>query len=175
MKYTFRSLLPWAVLVSLGALAAVAQGQQLSQNSAKQQPPTASSAPPEVENPSAPVVIDGRPILYLNAPIGGYTAADRAAAITGRILDLAKSGVPVESVQVEEREAWSEIRSGNDLIMAVSDLDAQARGRSRQQLAKGRIAGKISSERQGVGEKSDQVLNFRVVAVGDHEESRGEN
>jgi len=135
MKYTFRPLLPWAALVCLGALAAVAQGQQLSQNSAKQQPQTASSAPPEVENPSAPVVIDGRPILYLNAPIGGYTAADRAAAITQRILDLVKSGVPVESVQVEEREAWSEIRSGNDLIMAVSDLDAQARGRSRQQLA----------------------------------------
>ena len=136
MRHTFRAVLLWAFVMYLGALAFVAQGQQLSQNPAKQQPQTTSSAPSEIENPPAAVVIDDRPIFYLNAPVGAYTAADRAAAIQQRILDLAKSGdVPVESVHVEERAEWSEIRSGNGLIMAVSDLDAQARGRARQQLA----------------------------------------
>jgi len=98
MRHTFRAVLLWAFVMYLGALAFVAQGQQLSQNPAKQQPQTTSSAPSEIDNPPAAVVIDDRPIFYLNAPVGAYTAADRAAAIQQRILDLAKSGdVPVES------------------------------------------------------------------------------
>ena len=156
MRHTFRAVLLWAFVMYLGALAFVAQGQQLSQNPAKQQPQTTSSAPSEIENPPAAVVIDDRPIFYLNAPVGAYTAADRAAAIQQRILDLAKSGdVPVESVHVEERAEWSEIRSGNGLIMAVSDLDAQARGRrgnnSRQKMRKssGTLCGAIGKHTPG--------------------------
>jgi hypothetical protein len=91
MRYALRFVLLWALIVYLGALAAVAQAQPLGQNTAKEQPQTASPAPNEVENPSAPVVIDGRPVLFVYAPIGGYTAAERAAAITQRILGIAKN------------------------------------------------------------------------------------
>ena len=183
MRHTFRAVLLWAFVMYLGALAFVAQGQQLSQNPAKQQPQTTSSAPSEIENPPAAVVIDDRPIFYLNAPVGAYTAADRAAAIQQRILDLAKSGdVPVESVHVEERAEWSEIRSGNGLIMAVSDLDAQARGRARQQLACGNhpvlcaaLSGSAHLEElaAGLALHSTSHLGVRGIFVGAVEVSPG--
>ena len=136
MRYKFRPVCCWLLALCLGGLATVAQGQQLSQDTAKQQPQTAPSAPNEEENPPTAVVIDGRPILLISAPIGGSTAAERVAVIRQRLIDLANSrDVPIDSVQVKERDAWSEIRSGNDLIMTVTEPDAQAAGRVRQQLA----------------------------------------
>jgi tetratricopeptide (TPR) repeat protein len=43
MRYTFRSVLLWALVMYLGALAVVVQGQQLGQNTAKEQPQAASA------------------------------------------------------------------------------------------------------------------------------------
>ncbi len=136
MRYRFDCVMVWGLAVHVGLLAATAQGQQLSQGAAKDQPQTTSSTPSEEESPGATVVIDGRPILSIYAPIGGYTAAERAEAIRQRILDIAiRRDVPIESVHEEDRAAWSEVRSGNDLIMTVTEADARAAGRVRQQLA----------------------------------------
>jgi small-conductance mechanosensitive channel len=135
MRRRFRSGLLWAFVLLLGALIAVAQGQGPGQGMAQVQNTT--PAPSEEEGTTgAPVVIDGRVVLQVYAPIGGFTTADRAAVIRGRIVQLANApATPVESLHVEEHDAWSEIQSGNDIIMAVTDQDAQAAGAVRQHLA----------------------------------------
>jgi small-conductance mechanosensitive channel len=120
-----------ALALQMGALVAVARGQPLSEGSAQTELENL-----EEETTGAQVVIDGRVVLQVYAPIGGFTTAERAAVIRGRIVQLANApATPVESLHVEEHDAWSEIRSGNDIIMAVTDPDAQAAGAVRQHLA----------------------------------------
>jgi len=133
MRSKLRLVFSAALMIQLGALVAVAQGGQAN--------PAATEAgavpiPPEEEIPAVPVVIDGRTILYIYAAVGGYSAAERAEAVRERIVRLAATrGIPVESLHIEEREPWSEIRDANGTIMAVTDQDAQIAGRTRQHLA----------------------------------------
>ncbi|HXJ91758.1 MAG TPA: mechanosensitive ion channel domain-containing protein [Terriglobia bacterium] len=136
MKFTFRSVLAWALVLQLGAVVAAAQPQKVSREAAQQESQNSSPAPLEEEVTGARVVIDGRVVLHIYASIGGVTAADRAEAIRDRIVQLANTrSIPVESLHVEERDAWSEIRSGDDLIMAITEADAEAAGAVRQHLA----------------------------------------
>jgi small-conductance mechanosensitive channel len=131
MRRRFSSVLLGALALQMGALVAVARGQPLSEGSAQTELENL-----EEETTGAQVVIDGRVVLQVYAPIGGFTTAERAAVIRGRIVQLANApATPVESLHVEEHDAWSEIRSGNDIIMAVTDPDAQAAGAVRQHLA----------------------------------------
>jgi small-conductance mechanosensitive channel len=125
-----------AVLLHLGTLVAGAEGRRPSQNTAQPQSETPAPAAVEEENIATPVVIDGHVVLHVYAPIGGFSAADRADTIRGRIVQLAKAhATPVESVHVEEHDTWSEILSGTDMVMAVTDQDALAAVVARQQLA----------------------------------------
>jgi small-conductance mechanosensitive channel len=86
--------------------------------------------------PGVPVILEGREIFYVYAAVGGYSAEERAAHVEGRLLDLAKNrSIPVESIYLQEREAWTEIRAGNVGLIAVTEADARAAGRSRAVLA----------------------------------------
>ena len=137
MRFTFKSAIVWAVLLQLGALVAGARGQPVSGGAAQTELQNAAPSPlEEEETTGAPVVIDGRVVLHVYAPIGGFTAEERAATIRDRIVQLANTrATPVESLHVEEHDAWSEVRSGNDMIMAVTDRDARTAGADRQHLA----------------------------------------
>lgn len=114
---------------------AVAQQQSPAQPAANQ----SSSNPdnPEEEIPSSgQVVIDGRPILTVYEPVGTLTPETRAQGIAGRVIALARDGsIPAESVRLQPRNAWTEILADNTMIMAVTNADAKAAGKDRQQLA----------------------------------------
>jgi small-conductance mechanosensitive channel len=92
---------------------------------------------PEGEiNPAGQVVIDGRPVLTVYERVAHLTPEARAQGIKTRIVALAKdSGFPPESIRIEPRESWTEISTDNSVIMAVTDGDARAAGKSRQSLA----------------------------------------
>jgi len=130
----FRSALVWTLALQMGiALAAASRvaAQEPSQTTA-----AATLEEEEEKSTAPPVLIDGRPVVYVYAAVGGFSEEARAEAIQTRLMDLAKARrVPVESIQVEEHDAWSAIASAGNIIMLVTDQDAAAAGRVRQKLA----------------------------------------
>jgi small-conductance mechanosensitive channel len=89
-----------------------------------------------IENTGSPVEIDGKPILLVYAPIGGFTSQDRADAIQQRIVALSNtSNVPIESIHSEDRGTWTEILAGSNRIMGITEADAKAAERPRADLA----------------------------------------
>jgi small-conductance mechanosensitive channel len=81
------------------------------------------------------VEIDGRVILTVYQSIGSFSAKDRAGKIRERILAAARKGTDPSTVTLTDRPMWAEISAGGNLLLAVSDEDAAAAGKSRAQLA----------------------------------------
>ena len=91
-----------------------------------------------IENNGWPVEIDGKPILLIYAPIGGFTPQDRANAIQKRIIALSVSdnaNTVIETIHAEDRGTWTEILAGNNRIMGITEADAKAAERPRAELA----------------------------------------
>ena len=88
-----------------------------------------------IENPGAAIEVDGRPMLFVYAAVGGYSPQERAEHIQQRIVDVAKrTDIPIELIRANERGSWTEILAGNDLVMGVTESDAKAIGRERSRL-----------------------------------------
>jgi small-conductance mechanosensitive channel len=136
MRFTFKSAIVWAVLLHSGVLVAVAEGTGPGQGTAQPQLETPAPAAVEEENISTPVVIDGHVVVHVYTAISGFSAAERAEHVRERIVRLAKNrAISVESLHIEDHDTWSEIRSADELIMAVTDRDALTAGVVRQHLA----------------------------------------
>ena len=91
-----------------------------------------------IENNGSPVEIDGKPILLIYAPVGGFTPQDRANAIQKRIIALSVSdnaNTVIETIHAEDRGTWTEILAGNNRIMGITEGDAKAAERPRAELA----------------------------------------
>jgi small-conductance mechanosensitive channel len=89
-----------------------------------------------IENAGAPVEVDGRPVLVIYAPIGGFTAQERAEGIQRRIVALGKRwDIAPEAIHAEERGTWTEIMAGTDRIMGITPGDAKGAERTRPELA----------------------------------------
>jgi hypothetical protein len=90
------------------------------------------------EETAAPgqVVIDGQPVLRVYEPVGTLTLDGRAKGIAARVIALARdSSISPESIRLQSRDSWTEIIAENTMILAVTDADAKAAGKKRQQLA----------------------------------------
>jgi small-conductance mechanosensitive channel len=89
-----------------------------------------------IENAGVPVEIDGRPVLVIYAPIGGFTPQERAEGIQLRIIALGKRwDIAPEAIQAEDRGTWTEVMAGTDRIMGITAGDAKAAERTRPELA----------------------------------------
>ncbi len=100
-------------------------------------PGTASVAVDSVP-PGAPVVLGRDTLLQVRTRLGSFSAADRAAAVQGRVLSLATTpgrfganGV----VHADSAEGGMNLVAGDLIIMTVTDADAAAVGASRDSLA----------------------------------------
>ncbi len=90
----------------------------------------------EVANGPVPVRFRDRVLFDVHAPIGTLSAADRAAAIEGRLLALASGPAEVlQDLRVVERDGRSELVAGGTRVRIVTDEDARGTGRTRRQLA----------------------------------------
>lgn len=106
------------------------------------QSPLPKSAPAKVqpdqlteETSQGVVEIEGRYVLTVYEPVGGYTPEGRAEKIKTRIVALAKGKIDPDAIRIEPREYWSEILAENEMIMAVTEVDSKKAGRPRAQLA----------------------------------------
>ena len=137
MKKTIRVYLI-SILCLLGAncpLPVSAQRQSTVQP-ANNQSAGNQAVPDEEAVPSGEVVIDGNPILKVYEPVAALTPEARAQGIAARITAFARDGsLPSDSIRLQPREDWTEIIAGNTMIMAITDGDARAAGKTRQKLA----------------------------------------
>lgn len=126
-RLVLRTVLSGALLLSLGGV---------SFGNFQQRGAAASDGDDGTQPSGAPVEIDSRTILQVYAPVGGISPDERAANIEERILRFArKRAAGVDLIRVEDRGVWVEILAGNEPLMAVTEGDAAAVGRSRAQLA----------------------------------------
>lgn len=84
----------------------------------------------------APVIIDGQEVARIYSPAGPFSAKDRVPDIERRIVALAEKGftgsVGIRSIPAEKATA---VVAGGVIVMAVTDLDAEAAGTTRDKLA----------------------------------------
>ncbi len=127
-------LILWLVLQAGATSSAMAQRQAAAptndQSASEQEIPEA-----EV-TPVGQVVVDGRPVLTVYEQVANLTPEARAQGIEKRIVALAReTSTPAESVRIRQRDAWTDILADDTVIMAVTEADARATGKSRQLLA----------------------------------------
>lgn len=81
----------------------------------------------------APVVVRGDTVLFVPTRYGAFSAAERAEAITERVLGLWRS--PPDSLALVAGQSATDIVAGERIVMTVTDADAAARGTARDVLA----------------------------------------
>jgi len=88
-----------------------------------------------VEQPTAPVVVDGVTLFRVRG-VSSYPPERRAAEIAKRITDVAANrAIPVDSLKVQETPAATLIVASGRRLFGVLDADAEIEGLSRQILA----------------------------------------
>lgn len=97
--------------------------------------PTIIQSPPP-QPTGAPVVFSGAVLFAVYDKVGSFSPQDRATAIAERLSRLTKDPLTrPDTIAVIEGEKASEIVSGEMIIIAITDGDARAVGRSRQEVA----------------------------------------
>ena len=96
--------------------------------------PTPQATPATIEG--APVVVNGQELFRLQTRVGSITATERAALVADHISRLANNPFTGElTVTVVDTENTTDIVIGDQVLVSVSDADAVAEGRERQELA----------------------------------------
>ena len=138
MKRTTIAILNAAVplLLLLCLFSSLASAQQDSPEQENPQPEESGPSAVEKSAPPAAVVVEGQPVLIVYESIMAQTPVDRARNIKTRIIGAADDQTTsAEDLKIDARDGWTEISVGHHVIMAVTNADAQAAGRERQQLA----------------------------------------
>lgn len=116
---------------------------------------------------TAPVIIDGETLFYLRG-VTALPAAERAATIRKRVVDLAKdSSFDVKDLTITEVDNRTTIYAGDTVVLSVVDADAQVEDLERHLLAqiyKAQIAESIEAYRQARG--SATLLANGLYALG---------
>jgi small-conductance mechanosensitive channel len=85
----------------------------------------------------APVVAGGKTLFAVRERFFTFSAEDRAKAITQHVTWLSKQPLSrIRAISVVDEETTTEIVSEDTIIMTLTDADAKASGKSRQDLAK---------------------------------------
>jgi small-conductance mechanosensitive channel len=99
----------------------------------KAKPDSQPAAKPPVE---AMVVLEGKPLFPIKAPVYSFSPADRAGAVSERLTKLLKGpNFKVDSIEAVNGDTTTDIVAGDKVLMSVTDADAAASGKSRTELA----------------------------------------
>jgi len=84
----------------------------------------------------APVVLNGRTLFAMQTNIGPFSAQERAAATSARLLALAKDlTVPISAVRIAPSDESTDIAAGDRVLLTLTDADARAAHKPRNELA----------------------------------------
>ncbi len=97
---------------------------------------TPSSSPTVSGRPAGePVVYSGQTLFYI-MDLGPFQAKERARAISDRLAKLAKDPhLKIDKITLVDQEAATYIVSAEDVILVLTEAEARAMGRTRQELA----------------------------------------
>ena len=125
---TVRFSIVLTLILASGAGGLRAQGQLTAAKSAAGTQPAA--------NAGAPVMVGGKAILYVHEGYFSFTPQDRANLVAQKIQDVIDdSPERTKAITTVDAETTTAIVSGDTVIMTLTDRDAAAAGRPRQQLA----------------------------------------
>lgn len=98
---------------------------------------------PAATRQTANVMLDGRVLFSIREKVLSFPPEERAKAISERLARLSEdSALHIDAITVADAETSSEIVVGDRVLMTVTDKDAAAEGRPRQETAR-EYAGKI--------------------------------
>ena len=98
-------------------------------------PSSQAPAPPVIDEPTAPVVVDGVSLFRVRG-VTSYPAEQRAAEISSRIRALGSNrSVPVDSIRTESTPLATWIVASGERLMGITDADAQLEGTTPAVLA----------------------------------------
>jgi len=162
MTAAVRALTLFLVVAAVAGLAQPgnAQGQSASED------PSVIAAEQGIA--TAPVSVDGR-VLFRVRGVTAFPAAERAAAIAGRIRVLAADEtIPASALRPVESDYSTNIVAGQTTIMGVFDADAvaEAPGLTRQALARAYLTKIASAVQQYRAERTPEHLARSVFRVG---------
>lgn len=104
--------------------------------SARQDEPEPTPEPTPMAIEGAPVVVNGQELFRLHARVGSVTATERATLVAERISRLANNPfVGPVTIAVLDVQGATDIVAGDQVLVTVTDSDAAAEGRDRQELA----------------------------------------
>jgi len=115
------------------------------------------------EENGAPVIIDGQEVVRVYAPVGHFTAEDRALEIEHRITMLAEKGFTGQvGIRAIPSEKTTAVVADKAIIMAVTEGDAESAGVTQAELA-GRYAANIQKAIQGYRTRHTWASFVRAV------------
>lgn len=107
--------------------------------------------PASASDAGAPAVFDDAVLFTVRAPLGPFSAEQRAQTLVGRLERLAELPQADSGITVERGETSTEILAGDTVVMVVTDADAAAEQRDRDELASDRaqtVGGALAAARQ---------------------------
>lgn len=114
--------------------------------------------------PGAPVVFRDDTLFQIRAPLGAFSAAERAAAVEARLRRLAgRIAQRAESVVLVPRNGMTDLVAGDSVLMAVTEDDAAAAGQPRDVLAATYAAALTAALRQGLRAATLQMILIGAV------------
>jgi len=118
----------------------------------------------EQKAPGAPVMVDGREILRIYAPIGPFSAEMRAKSLEARIEALGQDPSYDETaLTTSEGHGGTEFRYRGGLMGILTDDDAKAQGVTRQELAERLLRVARDAIRTYREEHSAEVLTHNIL------------
>lgn len=88
-----------------------------------------------------PVQLGTAELFKIQKGIGDFTAKDRVEAINARLEEIAEDdSIPLDSLRIEDRKLTTIIEAGDELIVTLTNQDAQAAEQERLDLAEDYLA-----------------------------------
>jgi small-conductance mechanosensitive channel len=127
-----RNMLRAIVLAFMFFAAVVSNSYSLSMPD--QSKPAASE---KIKMPPGQVVLDGKPLFVITERAVSFPPADRARLISDRIARLVKAPLfHADSITTVNTEVTTDIVSGETVIMSITDKDAEAAGKTKEEMAR---------------------------------------
>ncbi len=83
---------------------------------------------------AAPVIVGNDTLLFVYSKLGPFTNEDRAKAITERLHNSIENFTKTDSINIIKGDKSSDILFNDIVLMTVTDEDAQAAGKNRDEL-----------------------------------------
>ena len=156
-----------ALLILAVPLQGKAQDQRAQSQAQPGSPPSLELSENKIDG--FPIILDGESILLIRKGMAGFSAEERAHTVTRRLQRIASNpAIPIEELKIQEDadDNLLVLSIGSDVLLTVSQRDAQASRLTQQELAEEslqQIKTALSQYRQD--RKPRQLIQNTIYAI----------